>query len=105
GMLGAVVLQLQLRGGQGRAQALLHLGHRGAGAGGRALVTVVHHVHSGLKSIAAELMQKRSPLGSGPSGKTWPRCEPQRWQRTSMRTMPWLASTTRSTTSALTGAQ
>jgi len=31
----------------------------------------------GLKSIAAELMQKRSPVGSGPSGKTWPRCEPQ----------------------------
>ena len=42
------------------------------------------------KSIAAELMQKRSPVGSGPSSNTWPRCEPQLLQRTSTRTMPWL---------------
>ena len=34
-------------------------------------------------------MQKRSPVGSGPSSKTWPRWLPQRLQRTSTRTMPW----------------
>jgi len=26
-------------------------------------------------SSDAELMQKRNPVGWGPSGKTWPRCE------------------------------
>ncbi len=64
-----------------------------------------HVVSPGWKSIAAELMQKRSPVGCGPSGNTWPRWEPQFRQRTSTRTMPWLASATRSTTSAFTGSQ
>jgi hypothetical protein len=50
----------------------------------------------GSKSIAAELMQKRSPVGAGPSSNTWPRWAPQFWQRTSTRTMPWVLSTTRS---------
>lgn len=64
-------------------------------------------VHSvpGLKSMAAELMQKRSPVGSGPSSKTWPRWLPHWLQRTSTRTMPWARSTTRSTTSLLMGSQ
>lgn len=36
-----------------------------------------------------EFMQYRSPVGvPKPSGNTWPRCEPQFAQRTSVRTMP-----------------
>ena len=37
-------------------------------------------------------MQNRTPVGCGPSSKTWPRCDSQRAQRTSTRTMPWLRS-------------
>ena len=37
--------------------------------------------------IDEELMQYRSPVGGGPSLKTWPRCDPQRRQVTSVRTM------------------
>ena len=59
----------------------------------------------GLKSIEAELMQKRSPVGAGPSLNTWPRCEPQVLQRTSMRVMPWLRSVMRSTTVLLIGSE
>ena len=44
------------------------------------------------KSSAAELMQYRSPVGFGPSGKRCPRCAPQLPQRTSVRTIPWLTS-------------
>ena len=36
----------------------------------------------------AEFMQNRCPVGRGPSSKTWPRCESQRAQRTSVRTIP-----------------
>ena len=49
-------------------------------------------VQSGSRLRAAEFMQKRSPVGPGPSGKTWPRWASQRAQRTSVRTMPWLVS-------------
>ena len=63
------------------------------------------HFAPGSKSMAAELMQKRSPVGLGPSLKTWPRWLPHRRQRTSTRTMPWVRSTTRSTTSLLMGSQ
>jgi hypothetical protein len=40
---------------------------------------------SGSKSSAAPLTQYRNPVGSGPSGKTWPRCAEQRAHRTSVR--------------------
>ena len=50
-------------------------------------------------------MQKRSPVGAGPSGKTWPRCDPQRRQTTSVRAMPWLWSGRSSTASAAAGSQ
>ena len=37
-------------------------------------------------------MQYRLPVSGGPSSNTWPRCDPQRAQLTSVRTMPWLVS-------------
>src|ERR1700684_904299 len=37
-------------------------------------------------------MQSRRPVGGGPPEKTWPRCEPQREQCTSVRVMPMLRS-------------
>ena len=39
-----------------------------------------------------EFRQWRSPVGGGPSGKTWPRWLSQRAQTISVRTMPWLVS-------------
>ena len=36
----------------------------------------------------AELMQKRMPVGCGPSGNTWPRCAPHFRQFVSVRVMP-----------------
>ncbi|CPU67576.1 Uncharacterised protein [Mycobacteroides abscessus] len=49
-------------------------------------------------------MQNRSPVGVwGASSNTWPRCEPQRAQRTSVRTMPWLRSVSSSTRSPASG--
>ncbi len=91
----AVVLHDQDFGLQGGAQPLLDLrAAKPAGDGGQGFF--------GSKSIAAELMQKRSPVGSGPSGNTWPRWLPHLLQRTSTRTMPWLTSRTRSTTSLFT---
>jgi hypothetical protein len=58
---------------------------------------------AGSKSSAKEFMQKRRPVGRGPSLNTCPRWLPQRRQRTSVRTMPWLASSTSSTASATAG--
>ena len=37
-------------------------------------------------------MQYRSPVGLGPSSKTWPRCPPQRRQCTSVRSISRLVS-------------
>ena len=48
-------------------------------------------------------MQKRWPVGAGPSSKTWPRWLPQFRQRTSVRTMPWVRSSMSSTASATFG--
>src|SRR3954470_14257475 len=48
-------------------------------------------------------MQYRSPVGPGPSGKTWPRWPPQRAQLTSVRLIPWLLSGTSSTAPATAG--
>src|ERR1700674_53823 len=59
----------------------------------------------GLNERAAEFMQKRWPVGFGPSSKTCPRCEPHALQRTSVRTMPRPASSISSTASRLTGSQ
>src|SRR5208282_403002 len=51
-------------------------------------------VHAaGVKFVATPLMQYRRPVGGGPSGNTWPRCEPQRAQCTSVRLMPHESST------------
>ena len=50
-------------------------------------------------------MQKRNPVGSGPSGNTWPRCAPQWLQFTSSRCMPWLVSLFVAMFSALIGCQ
>lgn len=52
---------------------------------------------SGTKSSAAELTQKRKPVGGGPSSNTWPRWPSQRAQRISMRCIPWLLSGIRRT--------
>lgn len=43
---------------------------------------------SALKERATPFMQKRCPVGRGPSGKTWPRWASQVAQRTSTRCMP-----------------
>lgn len=45
-----------------------------------------------LKSSAAEFRQYRSPVGSGPSLNTWPRCEPHREHTTSVRVINRLSS-------------
>src|SRR2546423_13576261 len=42
---------------------------------------------SGLKSSATPFMQKRIPVGGGPSGNTWPRWPPHEAQCTSTRFM------------------
>ena len=55
------------------------------------------------RSRARLFMQKRCPVGAGPSGNRWPRWEPHRRQRTSVRTMPWLTSSISSTASAAFG--
>src|SRR5882724_6212789 len=47
---------------------------------------------SSLKTREAEFMQKRRPVGRGPSSKIWPRWQSQRAQRLSVRSMPWLRS-------------
>ena len=39
----------------------------------------------GSNFTATPFMQYRSPVGGGPSLKTWPRCPPQRLQCTSVR--------------------
>jgi hypothetical protein len=43
---------------------------------------------SGSKSSTIEFMQKRFPVGAGPSSKTWPRWALQRPQTTSVRSIP-----------------
>src|SRR5688572_30170961 len=43
----------------------------------------------GMNLRTSPLMQKRRPVGRGPSSKTWPRWESQRAQLTSTRVMPW----------------
>ena len=50
-------------------------------------------------------MQKRSPVGAGPSGNTWPRWASQRAQFASVRTMPWLVSVSTVTRSSPIGFQ
>jgi hypothetical protein len=70
--------------------ACTHLPY-GSGAGIERLVAVFRQRRSALRganSSASELMQYRVPRGPGPSSKTWPRCESQRAQRTSVRCMP-----------------
>src|SRR5690606_19151108 len=58
------------------------------------------HVSSGVNDSASEFMQYLSPVGvPKPSGNTWPRCEPQAAQRTSVRTMPSVLSSMSSTAS------
>jgi len=37
-------------------------------------------------------MQKRAPVGFGPSGKTWPKWAPHCAHCTSVRRMPWEVS-------------
>src|SRR5690606_36747222 len=59
----------------------------------------------GSNSSESELMQKRSPVGGGPSGKTWPRCPSHVAQRTSTRTMPWERSSRRFTSDSSTASQ
>ncbi len=50
-------------------------------------------------------MQYRCPVGAGPSSKTWPRWEPQRAQRTSVRRMNMLLSDRVSTASLSAGSK
>jgi hypothetical protein len=57
------------------------------------------------KSSATEFMQYRSPVGGGPSPKTWPRCASQRRQATSVLVIPPEASSFSSTLSSETGDQ
>src|SRR5690606_17164000 len=63
------------------------------------------HCASGSNFMESELMQYRSPVGGGPSGKTWPRCESQTLHSTSVRTMPWLVSGSSRILSGLSGAK
>ncbi len=58
---------------------------------------------TGSRSSASEFMQKRWPVGAGPSSNTCPRCDPQRRHRTSVRIMPWEWSSTSSSASATLG--
>ena len=44
--------------------------------------------------IDAELIQYLKPVGLGPSGKRWPKCEPQFEQTVSSLIIPWLRSST-----------
>ena len=44
-------------------------------------------------------------MGWGPSSNTWPRCESQREQRTSVRFMPWLVSVMSVTAPSRSGSQ
>src|SRR5690606_6690575 len=60
---------------------------------------------AGSSSREAEFMQKRSPVGWGPSGNRWPRWASQRAQLTSVRTMPWLRSSFSFTRSSAIGFQ
>ncbi len=46
-----------------------------------------------LRLSDAEFMQNRSPVGAGPSGKTWPRWAPHLAHTVSVRAMPWELST------------
>jgi len=50
-------------------------------------------------------MQKRWPVGLGPSGKTWPRWPPQVVQVTSTRCMPRVLSSWSSTASGAMGSK
>ena len=56
------------------------------GGANQAVIEMLEEIHAsgddGSKFIAAELMQKRSPAGAGPSSNTWPRCVPHLRQRT-----------------------
>src|SRR5699024_2005156 len=59
-----------------------------------------HSSSAAAKLSDTEFMQYRSPVGVwGASGKTWPRCDPQRAQRTSVRTIPSERSSRSSTAS------
>ncbi len=65
------------------------------GAGSRAPLPPLHSVMQHIpfyficlaasKSSTLPSMQKRLPVGGGPSSNTWPRCEPHRLQVTSVR--------------------
>lgn len=56
-----------------------------AGEGGRDSTAVRSHVDvAGVKFNATPFMQYRFPVGFGPSVKTCPKCEPQRWHLTSL---------------------
>jgi len=59
----------------------------------------------GSSSSAVELMQNRLPVGRGPSLKTWPRWDPQRRQRTSVRMPRMPKSRCSSTASATAGSK
>jgi hypothetical protein len=48
--------------------------------------------HLGFSVSEAELRQWRSPVGAGPSSKTWPRWAAQRLHNTSVRVMKKLRS-------------
>jgi hypothetical protein len=50
-------------------------------------------------------MQYLNPVGRGPSLKTWPRCDLQRLQSTSVRVIPWLVSVSTSACEGSIGAQ
>src|SRR5271168_5414177 len=53
----------------------------------------------------AEFMQKRWPVGAGPSGKTCPKCASQRAQMASVRVIPKLRSLSVATLSANSGCE
>ena len=62
-------------------------------------------VYAFAKRMAAEFMQKRNPVGSGPSLKTCPRWPPQRAHFTSVRSMPSETSVFSTTFSFAAGAE
>src|SRR3989344_5185776 len=55
------------------------------------------------KSKQIEFIQYRLPVGPGPSSKTCPKCDPHFLQTTSVRAMPCVTSSIRSTFSRFAG--
>src|SRR6516165_4587861 len=91
-----------MRRGRGKLEPLPQKNQRefpveDAGSRSREVEIFAASVYRGFSFSAAELMQYRRPVGSGPSLKTWPRWPLHFEHNTSVRIMPWLRSDSSST--------